>query len=184
MPPKIEDHLKRYYILGYFDGDGGIAFHNVKSRKNTLQAGISFTSTSEVCEWIADFFRKDGIYVYKGKRMKNGTNNYTITINGNRQCVLALRKIYGNSNFNSYLKRKYDRYMVLEERFKMSRFYVFKREGRKWLYTFQYRKQKFYKERFPSEDEAALACFEKMKSLGYEDGIKKLVLGRERLFTN
>src|SRR6478736_4834234 len=148
-PPMLKENLRRFYILGYFDGDGGISFAKISTRKEMFQSNVSFTGTKEVLLWIASFFDEYGFCSSWVKRHKDAKNNYTLFLSGNSQIVFALRLLYmGTEHF--FMKRKYERYVFLSERLmkkKPNGYFVSRKKG-KWQFSFKLNKVLYQKSGF------------------------------------
>lgn len=97
------------FLLGYFDGDGGI--YKTKTYNTYYQYNCSITGTKETCSYFYLFFGEIG---FENKRHKDNKNNTTLQIGGRNQCKKALSKIYQNINdLSFYFKRKYNLYCEL-----------------------------------------------------------------------
>lgn len=180
MPPKIDSYLNRFFILGYFDGDGGINFSNISTRNNVFQSNFAFTSTKEVCDWIAEFFKEYGFCSTMSKRWKDGKNNFTLSLSGNDKIVLALRILYTDCNV-PFMKRKYERYLFLEKKLmekKQNGYFVKFRERDGWNYTFKFNGIIYSKYGFASRDLATVSCAEKLRELDHKIGLLRLFLNK------
>lgn len=97
------------FLLGYFDGDGGI--YKTKTYDTYYQYSCSITGTKETCSYFYLFFDEIG---FENKRHKDNKNNTTLQIGGRNKCKMALSKIYKNvDDLSFYFKRKYDLYCEL-----------------------------------------------------------------------
>lgn len=173
LPPNIKDEFKIHYIRGYFDGDGGINFHKVKNRKNILQAAISFTSTKEVLDFIQTEIQKHiNINFIIQKRMKDDKNNYTLYYSGNVNVLRLCEVLYKNSKI--FLKRKWERYKVLEKDFltknRNKQMYIHmdtRSDHPTWFYDFTFKRKRYVARQFKTREIAITECIKKMKDLNY-----------------
>lgn len=101
----IDEGLIPSFILGYFDGDGGI-YCSLGSNKKTLQWSCGFTGTKDTCLFLKSYF-DTGFLV--DEKSKSGLV-YTYKISGRLKVADALSKLY--ENHEGYcLKRKRDRFL-------------------------------------------------------------------------
>lgn len=107
---KISDELIPYFLLGYFDGDGGI-YKCLGSNKKTYQYSMSVTGTKETCDYFYNFFEQKGFMTKRNKESKS--NNYTYVISGKNLTRQCLDKLY-STNYKHSLKRKRDKYLELK----------------------------------------------------------------------
>lgn len=108
-PTGVPDHLIHHFIRGFFDGDGSIT--KIKKKGSSyIFYGVIFTSTKDMAEWISSFFpfgsirkeeRREFIWYYK--------------TNSNQQSIELLNFLYKDASI--YMKRKYDRYLELLEKY-------------------------------------------------------------------
>lgn len=92
------------FLLGYFDGDGGIY-------KSNGQFSCSITGTWETCQYFFNYFDKIGLIT---KRHKDTKNNYTYQIGGRNQVKKALSKLYNiSSKLTFFYQRKYNIFVEL-----------------------------------------------------------------------
>ena len=104
---KLEGALLSSFILGYFDGDGGI-YKCLGANKKTYQYSMSITGTRETCDFLYDYFNQIG---FMTKRHKNReTNNYTYVISGRNLVCQCLDKLYDDKP-KFTLERKYLKYL-------------------------------------------------------------------------
>lgn len=120
----IDTKLEKSFILGYFDGDGSIAF-NKKLRK----ASLSFVGTKSMIEGIQLFFIKNTSV--KGSLYSSTTSKGNIVWRlgfcGNQQLEKILDFFYNEEEL--YMQRKYNRYIQLKELAALCR----KKEGKSWV---------------------------------------------------
>lgn len=100
----ITNDLIPAFLLGYFDGDGGI-YEYIKEN-STPQYSCSITGTYETCSYYQKYFDNIGFFT---KRHQDDKNNYTYQIGGRNQVKHCLSKLYTiKDNLTFYYKRKYD----------------------------------------------------------------------------
>jgi hypothetical protein len=108
--PPIDARFYKAFILGYFDGDGGITFN--KNEYNRPDVAITGNLP------LIDFIRKVvydelNLNFYKKKRHKERNNNvWTISLCGTNVCLKFLRWIYESSS--PRMNRKYNKYLEIE----------------------------------------------------------------------
>lgn len=102
-PPKLETELERFFVLGYFDGDGCVN----RTTQNSPQ--IHFRGTIEVLEYIQDIlYQKTGLQKNKMYQDKKGINNYKLIWNGTNNCLKFYEYAYENAPF--FLERKREKF--------------------------------------------------------------------------
>lgn len=110
-PPRIDDNLVPYWILGYMDGDGSIS---VVSNPKYLRLSIRFTGTYEVLSFIKDYF-KNGVSIRKEHRCEN-TFNYFVT---EGKAIPFLSEMYNTESLGwlslDRKREKFIHYMNLRE---------------------------------------------------------------------
>lgn len=107
FPLFLDENLYKSFILGYYDGDGGISINKNEYSK----ASVSITGTFEMLEKINNISNdKLGIKFYFNQRYpERNNNNYTISICGNVKVVKFLDWLYSSSSsFLIRKKKKYD----------------------------------------------------------------------------
>ena len=108
FPKKLDKNLYNHFIRGYFDGDGCIT-HGGYQKDGTEKFNIKIVGTMEMLNKINEVF---GTCVKLIKRHPDrDTNNYTITICGNRQVKRVMDFLYKDATI--YLDRKYEKYLNL-----------------------------------------------------------------------
>lgn len=110
-PPKlIPYNLIKYYILGYFDGDGSI-YKNDKNRDSSY--AISFVSTDAVLEFMSNYFLENGLTnkMPKLEKRKKEQIVSSIRFGGTRRTYNILTFLYDGIDESIPLKRKRDRYL-------------------------------------------------------------------------
>ena len=108
--------LEYAFLLGYFDGDGGIN-HYIPSEevRRTKHYGemfsLSVTGTKETCQYYKDFAKVGWMYQRHPERP---INNWTFSISGRNQCKKLLNPLYSvKDDIGFCLKRKYELYKML-----------------------------------------------------------------------
>lgn len=97
-----EEQIKSF-LLGYFDGDGGI--YKTLTYNKYYQYSCSITGTLETCSYYKNYFNDIGFFV---KRHKDNKNNYTYQIGGRNKVKESLEKIYSiKDKLSFFYKRKY-----------------------------------------------------------------------------
>lgn len=106
----IQEKLIPAFLLGYFDGDGGI-YKSSGANGNTIQYSCSVTGTLETCSYFKTYFNNVGFIT---KRNKDNKNNYTYQIGGRNMVKNSLIKLYSiKNNLSFFYKRKYNIYCEL-----------------------------------------------------------------------
>ena len=109
-PPKtIPKGLMKYYILGYFDGDGSIFLNNYRSPFYT----INITATDAICNFINNFLIENRIIdtPQKIEKRKKNQNVSYIRFGGNKIVSKILGFLYDGIDIDVPLKRKYELYI-------------------------------------------------------------------------
>lgn len=108
FPKFIDEEFIKYFILGYFDGDGSYCPHYLKSGK--FQPLITFTSTESFCKDLQTYLRnKLGIpcgNIYDAS-CHNGITK-VLSFSGTKQVKTFLDWLYTDADM--YLPRKYEKY--------------------------------------------------------------------------
>lgn len=108
FPTFIDDNLIKFFILGYFDGDGSFCAHYTKEGK--FQPLITFTSTESFCRDLQICLRRllnipcGNIY---DASCHNGVTK-VLSFSGVKQVKTFLDWLYTGSDM--YLVRKYEKY--------------------------------------------------------------------------
>lgn len=112
-PQNIPKELIKYFILGYIDGDGSIAYYVTSTGRK--QFNLNITGTHETISFIADYFNKANLKLFSRYPKKNN-NNITLNIQGNDQLYSILSNLYCDEDINSIcMERKYKKYLELKE---------------------------------------------------------------------
>ncbi len=112
---QVPNPLLKHWLRGLWDGDGSFS---LSKNKNRFLMNTSIISTKNIIESINLFILKELNIegsVYKPKKSTKNTTDlhYTGLIKG----LKIIRWLYLDSNI--YLKRKYDRYLTIEEQLKI-----------------------------------------------------------------
>lgn len=108
FPTCIRSDLLKFFVLGYFDGDGSFCPHYTK--KGKFQPLITFTSTESFCIDLQNYLRKElsipcgNIY---DASCHNGITK-VLSFSGVKQVKIFLDWLYTDADM--YLKRKYEKY--------------------------------------------------------------------------
>ncbi len=95
-PPKnIPNHLIKYFILGYFDGDGCFS-------KPTL----SIVSTKIFCEWIGEFLLTNKVISHYRLVTTKNLITHRILIWRRADIASIYKYFYEDNNFTQFLDRK------------------------------------------------------------------------------
>lgn len=104
----MDDGLIPSFLLGYFDGDGGIRYCYGSNGK-TIQWRCSFTGTNETCLFLQRYFGEGKII----KENTPGENTYTYSLSGTNQVFRNLNKLYESHN-SFCMERKHSKFLVLK----------------------------------------------------------------------
>ena len=108
----IPKELRKFFILGYFDGDGSLT--HCKTLTPRLQFGLSFTGSKQACEWIMNELGLNVALVQRRKEYEN--NCYTLNIQGNAQLYRIMKSFYSDSHVNDIcMSRKYKKFEMLRQ---------------------------------------------------------------------
>ena len=105
----ITEDLIPSFILGYFDGDGGI-YSNIGHNGKTVQWVCGFTGTYETCLFLKRYFNVGFIV---DEKSKNG-NTYTYKGSGRNVVDSILGTLYNSHSNSFYLSRKKDKFLELK----------------------------------------------------------------------
>lgn len=109
--------LEYAFLLGYFDGDGGISHYvpseETKRTKHYCEMfSLSVCGTKETCLYYQNF--ANGIGKLRQRFPERGVNNWTYTIGGRNQCKKLLDRLYSvKDEIGFCLQRKYELYKML-----------------------------------------------------------------------
>lgn len=91
-PYKIPNHLIKYYISGYFDGDGSLGYS--KNYRITIVSG-----NIEILEWIKQSI-KNNVSVGNPKIARRKSNCYYLCFRGNRQVPIIINWMKDSKIYN------------------------------------------------------------------------------------
>ena len=107
--PKVPSHMLRYFILGYFDGDGCIALEKIKRKSGkirTKKLGAIFTSGSPL--FLQDLSEQISFAIgIKTQKVLKTWTAYQLRYSTIDSETL-FQFMYKKSHKNEFLKRKYD----------------------------------------------------------------------------
>lgn len=124
FPIWLDKNLHNHFIRGYFDGDGCLSNYKEKQKgrgKNNKDVFVSeyekshfsILSTKEFLTSLQIIFSELGINSSLSKRHKERkNNNFTLTVNGNRQIQRLMNWLYQDATI--FLQRKYYKYLELK----------------------------------------------------------------------
>lgn len=95
VPKKLIFH----FIRGFFDGDGSIYLDEKRNR-----ICLNFTGTADMLNEIKHIIGKDNL------KLENKEQFFVLHIDGNKQVINILTKIYENSSDEIVLSRKYKKF--------------------------------------------------------------------------
>lgn len=106
---QVPEHLMNHFIRGYFDGDGWLS---ISKNKNKFTFGI--IASLNFNQSIKNYFLKYNINL----NITDRSNRYSqplseISSTGNKKALMILEILYQDASI--YLKRKYERYLVLKD---------------------------------------------------------------------
>ena len=109
--------LEKAFLLGYFDGDGGIS-HFIPSEQQRVEKhyseifNVSITGTKETCEYYYNFAHQIG-FLHQ-RHPNRPVNNWTYSIGGRNQCKKLLAPLYSvKDKIGFFLLRKYELFQML-----------------------------------------------------------------------
>ena len=108
-PKNIPNNLLRYYILGYFDGDGSIFLNHSKYPFYS----INIVGTDEICNFVNNFLLDNNIISNSAKIEKRNKEQMVsyIRFGGNNMVSKILEFLYDGIDKEVPLKRKYEMYI-------------------------------------------------------------------------
>lgn len=110
-PDFLDSQLNVDFIRGLFDGDGSLC----KTKCNN-EWRFKLVSTKECLDKIKDIILLNlNIRSKYNNISKTNNNTYELCISGNERVYKISEWLYGNSNYNIRLNRKYDKYLELKE---------------------------------------------------------------------
>lgn len=111
----VPENLYNHYIRGYFDGNGSISYHDSGYSTGTLKFALSFCGNEHIIHDLSSFIgEKFDCHPSEASRYPDRDNhNLQTGICGNRLIYRFCEWMYKNSNI--FLKRKYEKFLLLEE---------------------------------------------------------------------
>ena len=108
FPTCVPNNLLKFFVLGYFDGDGSFCPHYTQSGK--FQPLITFTSTESFCIKLQKYLQEE-LQIPCGNIYDASCHNgitKVLSFSGARQVKKFLDWLYTDADM--YLKRKYEKY--------------------------------------------------------------------------
>lgn len=107
--PNISECLEKYFILGYFDGDGTICLNKGKYPCYSM----GFCATDDMCNFITDHLIKNNLMKYRMKIKKRKPHHIVsyIGVGGNQIVKRLMEYFYDGFNIDMALDRKYELYI-------------------------------------------------------------------------
>lgn len=109
--PNIDDVYGKFFVLGLFDGDGCISISNNGGYESYC---FRITGTKDILEYAVRF-----LFIYDNKYSisleHRCSNTYQLRVNGNYRVYKLLEDLY-NNNYPYSMKRKYDRFLKLQNK--------------------------------------------------------------------
>jgi len=150
FPDFLKKNLLKYFILGYFEGDGSIFITNSKRQ----QPGFSICGTHDVCNKISEIITKETDI--KPNIQPIGSI-YNLYIRGRNQIVKVMEWLYSNPT-NLIMKRKYKIYKRIKKKLHIKssihKNISYDKDTKMWRYYQSKNNVRFISERFNSEIEA------------------------------
>ena len=119
-PKELPKKLIKYFILGYFDGNGCISIHKRKNN-NKLDFKFRITSTDDILYFITDYLYNNELICNKRKLSKRHANDIVSNLEygGNKQVYKIMCHLYQDAP--RFLERKYERYLMLKNQLEEER---------------------------------------------------------------
>lgn len=116
-PNFINPIFDRYFILGYFDGDGCLTYSNNKkgSKKDYISGGFSIVGNLEFLKSVKNILINNiDINLQFNKRKENGDTIYNLYCSGNRQLVKIMDYFYSGNDIY-FFERKYKKFLDIKK---------------------------------------------------------------------
>ena len=112
FPTCIPHLLLKYFVLGYFDGNGGLT---VTKNSNSYSVYVSITSTFSFCNSLKEILEKElNLSSLKVSEASNHNGiTATLSISKRNECMLFLNWIYEDAEH--YLIRKHNKYLLCKQ---------------------------------------------------------------------
>ena len=107
---QVPKELIYHFIRGYIDGDGSITYGHIQKNGNKNYS-IKITGTLDIIQSIQHALNTN--VKLEQRYPDRNTDNWSLTIGGNKQVERILDLLYGNANV--FLDRKYNRYIELKQ---------------------------------------------------------------------
>ena len=107
---QVPKELIYHFIRGYIDGDGSITYGHIQKNGNKNYS-IKITGTLDIIQSIQHVLNTN--VKLEQRYPDRNTDNWSLTIGGNKQVERILDLLYGNANV--FLDRKYNRYIELKQ---------------------------------------------------------------------
>jgi intein-encoded DNA endonuclease-like protein len=103
----IPEHLIKYFILGYFDGDGSVCCYKPKSSPN-VNLDFSILGTNNMMNHFKNHINKH-VPEAKGSIFKQ-QNYYVLSISGTKSAIYFGEWLFSDTDFPINLKRKQEKF--------------------------------------------------------------------------
>lgn len=108
FPHWMQNDLQRYFVLGYFDGDGSIKMHS-----KTREWGINICGTKDMLDGIYNLFKQQKINANISYHSETNNDTWVMDTRGNEQVARLCEWLY--NDLVVYMNRKYERFLKLKE---------------------------------------------------------------------
>lgn len=112
MPPWLKEHsLVKYFLLGYFDGDGSISIDKLVKGRCTPQARIHIRGTQELLIDLHKILHLNCQLPTLNKTISKKSGIYSLQYTGNPSICKIMSYLYEDTPI--YLDRKHNRYLEI-----------------------------------------------------------------------
>lgn len=119
FPTEVPKELIKFFILGYFEGDGGIS---IKDNKTRIDSQFMICGTESICKNIKLICEESiKTHLTLTNRCRNNNNHYSISCGGNYVVEKILDWLYKNAPF--VMQRKYEKYLLIKKYCKLREIY-------------------------------------------------------------
>ena len=111
FPDFIPNNLLKHFILGYFDGDGGLTKYEIKNKETNKiikKQKLTFRGTYNFCDKLKEFLSNE---LNTGGSISN-EKIPCLTYSGKNDIIKIMDYLYDNSNV--YLERKYEKFKTIK----------------------------------------------------------------------